>query len=215
MRADLPTLWTNLHTVLNRWQTGGVAARAELGEGLRLDPYHERVARMIQITRPDTHARVRRADDRRYRYEAHWHVDNHGADGSHNFHWVWLMVDKPGGSENHTNLCVASTADVDACDSPTARSNWATGESHDRMLDRLECCPSVHPGDAVFYREDVAHRTQDSLNDRLGMVIQIDTQRPKIPTPEDVRCAEWAKGGHCRTKFMTCACPRACDPGEL
>ena len=205
-RQALPLLWTSLHTLLHRWESSGLATRADLGHGLRLDPEHDRVARLIHVTTPTT------TPDIRDRYFAGWHVDNHGSDGSHNFHWVWLMVEKDeDGVDEQTNICVASTSSVDAIDSPEAREQWTVGDAHRRMLDERACCPRMRPGDAVFYREDVAHRTQDDESNRLGMVINIDTLRPDIPTPEDVRCAEWAAGGRCSTsEFMKCACAKAC-----
>ena len=38
--------------------------------------------------------------------------------------------------------------------SPTALS------SESSLYSQLKCCPAMEPGDAVFYREDVIHRTQ-------------------------------------------------------
>ena len=71
-RQALPQLWTSLHTLLHRWESSGLATRADLGRGLRLDPEHDRVARLIHVTTPTT------TPDIRDRYFAGWHVDNHG-----------------------------------------------------------------------------------------------------------------------------------------
>ena len=168
-----------------------------------------------------TTAKTRRELALGHSYFAHWHVDNHGSSGRHNFHWILLMVAKEGeagASRNHGNLCVVSTSDVDTCDAPGARQHWmrrdttSSSSYHNQMLDQLQCCPSLDPGDAVFYREDVAHRTQDEMVDRLTMVIKTDTHVPPIPTPEDVRCAEWASEGECtkHAEFMQCVCKRVC-----
>ena len=34
------------------------------------------------------------------------------------------------------------------------------------VLDRVGCTPALDEGDAVFYKGDVRHQTQDMLNDR-------------------------------------------------
>merc|ERR1711879_1118008 len=128
-------------------------------------------------------------------------------------HWIVLMVAKEGDGSAafaRSNVCFVPTTSVDQCDTPAARLHWLKMRSlHDGMLDQLKCCPSLQPGDAVFYREDVAHRTQDQLVDRLSMVIQIDTRHPEISTPEDVRCEGWANEGLCAmfAEFMQCICP--------
>ena len=231
-RDDLPETWQRIHATLAEWERGDVAAGARLGKGLRLPPSFGRVARLIQVTTDAAFARVQEAAPTVRRYFADWHVDNHGSSGHHNFHWIWLMVDKQG-DEHHGNLCLAATASVDQCDSPSARLHWlntvphrarhphrktsasapGVGDtSHEALLDTIQCCPTLRPGDAVFYREDVAHRTQDELAVRLGMVIKVETDVPEAFTPEDVRCAAWAAEGHCATheKFMHCVCRAAC-----
>ncbi len=34
------------------------------------------------------------------------------------------------------------------------------------VLDRVGCTPALDEGDALFYKGDVRHQTQDTLNDR-------------------------------------------------
>ena len=120
----------------------------------------------------------------------------------------------------HGNLCVLPTASVDRCDSPAARLAVLRGGHAARRAwerDALEaqaCCPRLDPGDAVFYREDVAHRTQDEEVDRLSMVIQVQTARPRDADPgrDDARCGGWAARGACAAhpEFMRCVCAKAC-----
>ena len=140
------------------------------------------------------------------------------SDGSHNFHWILLIVNKEtavpaDAAREHGNLCVVSTQDVDRCDSPALREMVLRNPSHGaKIWEKLKCCPQLQPGDAVFYREDVAHRTQDQVIDRTSMVIRIESDRPRRPTHEDVRCAGWAADGACSThqKLMGCVCSTAC-----
>ena len=56
---------------------------------------------------------------------------------------------------------------------------WGVPEDWPRM-DRLGCDVPLEPGDVLFWREDVWHRTQDSLIDRLAL--RIDILRPPFPT---------------------------------
>jgi hypothetical protein len=175
----------------------------------------------VQIVSNATIAKLRAQGVEGDRYLSGWHVDNHGSDGSHNAHWLFLVVRKaplpgagPGAARQHANLCVAPTGGVDRCDGPRARMRpgiWWHG-----LWERLACCPALAPGDAVLYREDVAHRTQDQAIDRLGMVVKIEADRPQDAAdwrPEDALCDPWARSS-CEThpKFMRCACPNSCPP---
>ena len=62
----------------------------------------------------------------------------------------------------------------------------------DEVFQRLACCPSLEVGDTVFYREDVVHGTQDSLVDRLGMSITLESTDPPPLAP---RSASGPAGG--------------------
>ena len=44
---------------------------------------------------------------------------------------------------------------------------------HERSFERNSCDIPLLPGDAVFWREDVWHRTQDVQNDRLALILDV------------------------------------------
>ena len=51
----------------------------------------------MQVTTAETFDAVTRSGEGEgEHYFADWHIDNHGADGSHNFHWILLIVHKEG-----------------------------------------------------------------------------------------------------------------------
>ena len=229
-RQQLPGLTANIGKTLEGWEESGVAAAAQLGTGLRLPQEHERVSRLIHITSDKTFARLQKEHglEAKARYLANWHVDNQGSNGSFNPHWLLLMVHKQQGTseqvrvEKHANLCVVPTTSVDQCDTPEARQQALD----DRKLwtdlwEKLSCCPDLQPGDAVFYREDVAHRTQDQLIDRLSMVITIHPNQPENPpsqldTTTDAKCPSWAAHGYCESArtFMDCVCGGMCKHAQ-
>jgi len=155
------------------------------------------------------------------RYFASWHADNGGSSGEHNLHRIWVLLHKSGdgAARGLSNLCVVPTSAVDRCDTPRLRIAGHAGRLGP-LFERFKCCPSLDPGDAIFYREDVMHRTQGAAQaDRLGMILSVETERPALPTPEDVRCAEWADEGACTAnggdvpirEYMSCTCQRACE----
>ena len=218
-RRRLPALTNAIGGVLAGWESSGIAARARLGRRLELPRRSPRLSRLVQITTEDTFGDLQRAGASGARYFADWHVDNQGSTGMNNAHWILLVVRKKGGdaAREHGNLCVAPTAAVDSCDSPRARQLGAEDPSFWRSVwEAAACCPSLEPGDAVFYREDVAHRTQDQAVDRLSMVIQVMPEEPMVRTNEDVRCAGWAADGACDTtpEFMWCTCADSCSAVE-
>jgi hypothetical protein len=212
-------LTSNISKILESWESSGVAAAAELGTGLHLPTEHERVSRLIQITSEKTYARLQKEGTKGKRYMAHWHVDGQGSIGEFNPHWFLLIVNKASDLypiDKHANLCVASPTEVDKCDTPASRSSDRTTKWKD-IWDQLQCCPDLQPGDAVFYREDVAHRTQDQMIDRLSMVITIHPDSPPHPPSllgetEDSKCVAWASSGQCEAEpaFMQCVCEAAC-----
>ena len=165
VRALLPGFAANVARVLGGWERTGVAARAELGRGLRLTR-GTNAARRVQVVSDKTFARLRAADAsiaRHDRYVAGWHADNSGSPGTTNAHRIWVMVAKDGAARHAgaANVCLVPTAAVDRCDGPrfrfTAMADPGWVRAH--VFERLACCPEMAPGDAVFYREDVFHRT--------------------------------------------------------
>jgi hypothetical protein len=217
-RARMPALTDAIGGVLANWTASGVAASAGLGGFLGLPPRSDRVSRLVQITTASTYGALRRSGASGERYYADWHIDNHGSTGMNNAHRILLMVHKKGDADtthDHANVCMASTAAVDRCDSPGARQLGTEDPFFWKSVwETVACCPSLEPGDAVFYREEVAHRTQDQAVDRLSMVITIDAGEPTVQTAEDVRCGGWAAAGRCDSpgarEFMWCGCAAAC-----
>ncbi len=132
----------------------------------------------------------------------------------------------------HTNVCLLPTNAMDVCDSPLMRMRAAPDASGRRgrsaaeelraLWDRKACCPALDVGDAIFYREEVLHRTQDMLSDRLGLIVTVDTEMPQAApaaggaAPHEQRCNEWAEAGWCAERrgrvdeYMSCACQAAC-----
>ena len=212
-RRRLPVFADRLRALLTDWQNTGVADAAELGTGLGVDtnPANNRVGRLVQIASPAAAAKLKGEP-----YLARWHVDNHWSDGTRNPHALLLVVRKNGTRPlRHANLCLAATRLVDRCDSPEARMRALAdpGAWHD-VFERAACCPALGVGDAVFYREDVAHRTQDDGADRLALVVVVRAaDRPAVPrgpTAEDVLCPAWAAAHDCNAEFMRCVCHQSC-----
>ena len=169
-------------------------------------------------------------DNADVRYEAGWHADNGGCSSPSCLrHRVWLLVQKHAAHQSAesqdgagrlskmnarqvSNVCLASTGVIDACDSPALRVDlhrhgippiWDRERGVAELYKRASCCPAFDVGDGVFYREDVVHRTQDTLVDRLGLIVSIDSDRTvsvetsPMNTVEDARCAQWAAAGMC------------------
>ena len=136
-----------------------------------------------------------------------WHVDNSGSDGHHNFHWLFVMLQR---NVSGANLCLASLSSVDCFDSPTARTS---GTWNADVLESTKCCPHLYPGDGVFYTEDVAHRTEefDANGLRFALSVQIETDPPLFDGRKEVRCASWREHCHANRSFMDCVCPEECD----
>ena len=42
-----------------------------------------------------------------------------------------------------------------------------------RGFEAYSCAVPLSPGDAVFFREDTWHRTQDVLHDRVSLIIDV------------------------------------------
>ena len=61
-----------------------------------------------------------------------------------------------------------------------AQANPVANRQVHELYGRLACCPALDVGDGVFYREEVLHRTQDNLYDRLGLITTIETNPPAV-----------------------------------
>ena len=114
------------------------------------------------------------------------------------------------------NLCLASLNNVDCFDSPKARTS---GKWNQHALEPSKCCPKLYSGDAVFYTEDVAHRTENfkakSDENRYALSIKIDANMPMFNGMKEPRCASWNNYCHTYHNFMKCVCPDTCTHDEL
>ena len=195
MRRLMPTFVSNLESTLASWEASGLAAASGLGNRLRLEPMG--TGRPVQVTTDATFSALRAEGFRRYPSpsggDKNFHVDSSGGDGRRGHsHRMWVVLRKEAGPaappiadvRDHANLCVVPTSAVDACDAPQFRAAIARHDPRpDEIFQRLACCPSLEVGDTVFYREDVVHGTQDSLVDRLGMSITLESTDPPPLAP--------------------------------
>lgn len=194
MRRLMPTFVSNLESTLASWEASGLAAASGLGDRVRLWP--EGTGRPVQVTTDSTFAALEADGIRRYPpngVDGNFHVDSSGGDGRRGHsHRMWVLLRKEAGPaappvadvRDHANLCVVSTSAVDACDAPQFRAAIARHDPRpEQVFKRLACCPSLDVGDVIFYREDVVHGTQDSLADRLGMSITLESTDPPPLTP--------------------------------
>ena len=200
--SRLPGFAMNVSQFLRGWEASGLAAAAALGSGLKI-VHQPNAARRVHVTSDRTwqameqrdHGLSRSSQNKSTpalsRYAPGWHVDNGGADGWHGHaHRLWVLLAKGASHDsvtparNQTNVCLVSNDQVDACDTPRLRmAALASSEPHALLYRRLECCPALEVGDAVFYREEVLHRTQDERLDRLGMIVTIGVQLPEAMPP--------------------------------
>ena len=174
----------------------------------RVESIYDDIGKNLHIMRCNT--AVRKINVHRHRIFK-WHLDNSGSKGTHNFHWIFVMLKK---NVDKANLCLASLKNVDCFDSPVARTS---GEWDKNVLEPSKCCPELNPGDAVFYTEDVAHRTEKFNIDgnRYALSIKIETDRPIFDGRKEPRCALWYKYCDTERRFMDCVCPHVCNHDEL
>eukprot|EP00466_Bigelowiella_natans_P019969 jgi/Bigna1/86093/estExt_fgenesh1_pg.C_80066 len=116
-----------------------------------------------------------------------WHTDGPSPDGGR-YHKMFIMVDKDtrnGTMRGHTNLMLIPRKnfykfqrrmDVNAMTMGPLRSRLYShvGTIHRyHGLDQLACTIAMDPGDALFFMEDVWHRTQDMKTDRFSLIMDI------------------------------------------
>ena len=120
-----------------------------------------------------------------------WHMD-----GPHDFgrvHKAFLMVDKHVRTESAaaaaddrqaTNIVLmpASTRYAHNCALHAALAETGEGRAHNATLEALHeqfgCAVALDPGDLLFFREDVWHRTQDTRRDRLALILDVARLTP-------------------------------------
>ena len=122
-----------------------------------------------------------------------WHQDGPSSDGGR-FHKLFVMVDKspPGNHtmdsfplKNATNLIVIPTRLYYLHERRIERQSHTMGTLRKRLyeyigrnplyhgFDELGCTVHMDPGDALFFREDVWHRTQDMRAKRFSLIFDI------------------------------------------
>ena len=100
----------------------------------------------------------------------HWHQDGAGDDGR--FHKAFVMVSKNGSTARLDNADAAVT-NLEAVHTDLRyRQNCRLSARHWQQ-EHFKCSPALHPGDVIFFREDVWHKTQDALLDRVSLIVDI------------------------------------------
>ena len=117
-----------------------------------------------------------------------WHVDGDGYRQSRQ-HKLWLMIDKQEGKEarSHSNIVVTPSTGLEALADaalaidaeptllPKHTNHRTLGEDPVAwaLLETVGCTLVLDPGDALFMTEDVFHRTQDLLANRVAMLLEV------------------------------------------
>ena len=86
----------------------------------------------------------------------------------------WSTGEAPKWNARRTNLATCSAEARYAHNCVYAQQSAAKQGANSRWQPvDFECTPEVQPGDAVFFREDVWHKTQDTLVDRVALIVDI------------------------------------------
>ena len=95
-------------------------------------------------------------------------------------HKAWILLSKngttapsPPPSAAHSNLEVVSAAARYALNCEPTRPGqqpWPVAY----VPSALSCRHSMHPGDMIFFREDVTHRSQDAEWERLALIVSAE-----------------------------------------
>lgn len=106
-----------------------------------------------------------------------WHIDGQSTHGR--YHKAFVMVDKDVQYTNESNIRLASTAYTNKFIPPVKDSIDSTGKylmdiTDELFFESVSCDIPMDPGDILFFREDVWHRTQDTLHDRIALIIDIE-----------------------------------------
>ncbi len=228
MRQKLPVFVRHATELLGRWEADGLAEAAGLGRGLSLGEGNV-AARRVHLSWDHDMEGESWVEEMPRRYYADWHAGAGGSREAPGSHRLWIMLskegDEGGGDSSDArelpDLCMLSTREVDACDTPELRIRASSTFAVHDLYDSLGCCISLEVGDGIFYREDVLHRPE--IRDGpapMAMIAAVEVQTEdeprRLPTTEekdDVRCGDWAANGNwCSEQpgFMACVCTRAC-----
>jgi len=116
-----------------------------------------------------------------------WHTDGPSHDGGR-YHKLFVMVEKDtknGTMRPFTNLMLISRSLHKKHLRDMYRNAQTMGElrkmlytyvgtiHHYHELDALACTVACDPGEAIFFMEDVWHRTQDMKTDRFSLILDI------------------------------------------
>lgn len=103
-----------------------------------------------------------------------WHMDGPGTAGRK--HKAFVLISKGGGPgqppppRNATNLVLVPASLRYAHNCELGLGKRPSGD----WLDEHSCSVAMDPGDVLFFREDVFHRTQDVLHDRYALILDIN-----------------------------------------
>ena len=107
-----------------------------------------------------------------------WHTDGEGGEEYGGIAGqMWLLAQKNASSpevgRHQTNLQVVPSDAFERYIRPLPRHC-----QHDwKLLDEISCTPALDEGDAVFYKGNVRHQTQDTQNDREAFSFDVDRIR--------------------------------------
>ena len=125
----------------------------------------------------------------------HWHQD--GAAPwplPGRFHKAFVMISKNlSTSRGHASAASTNLEAVSARARYAQNCAMTRDFNHDYGFerDRFKCSPALDPGDVLFFREDVWHKTQDALLDRLALIVDI-YRVPLRTTPVPTGSVDWS-----------------------
>jgi hypothetical protein len=116
-----------------------------------------------------------------------WHVDGDGYRRSR-IHKLFVLLHKEAGeaAREHANLVLSPSTGLDALadavltaqqqqrkEQQQSRSARSSPPSEEALLEAIGCPIALESGDAIFFAEDVYHRTQDLLAERVAMLLNV------------------------------------------
>ena len=195
LRAAAPSLLDQLQRALDMLHERGVlpptrapfatdgtaALRVTGGQYIAIDPARARAHGCPQCTE-------RTCQQAECESLVDWHVDGDGYRRSR-IHKLFVLLHKEAGeaARGHANLVLAPSTGLDALadavqtaqqqpqeqqqqQSLSARSSPSSEEA---LLEAIGCPIALEAGDAIFFAEDVYHRTQDLLAERVAMLLNV------------------------------------------
>ena len=194
LRAAAPSLLDQLQRALDMlherrvlpptrapFATDGTAAlRVTGGQYIAIDPARARAHGCPQCTE-------RTCQQAECESLVDWHVDGDGYRRSR-IHKLFVLLHKEAGeaAREHANLVLSPSTGLDALADAVLtaqqqqrkeqQQSWSARSSppsEEALLEAIGCPIALESGDAIFFAEDVYHRTQDLLAERVAMLLNV------------------------------------------